>query len=322
MSAATATATPVARPTRRGTSPLGRRLEAAAVALVDEHGPVVDEWPTALFIDARRWRRETAPTFGAGRSLKFVTRDDGSTKLMHNRTATGVGIDHVRQGVSYFAAHYHGSCPWSTPGCRNLCLVTSGQLGLSTGRAAVRARSRLVESDPTRSLVCLLGDLRAMSRYYRSKGADTVVYRFDGTTETALENCPTLVGLFAAVGVDALTDYGKRPTVDPSQGGSPRIDGLALPYYVAPSVSERHDSPDAIRPGHVVVVDRLKDEPLPTTFAGLPVTDGDKHDLRAYDAPGTVVLLRAKGEAAEVVKAARKGGAPITWATFIKPATD
>jgi len=147
------------------------------------------------------------------------------------------------------------------------------------------------------------------------------VYRFDGTTESALENCPNLVTLFASVGIDALTDYGKRPTVDPYRGGSPRIDGLPLPYYVAPSVSEVHDTPGAIRPGHVVVVDRLKDEPLPDTFAGLPVTDGDAHDLRAYDEPGTVVLLRAKGEAAEVVKAARNGtGAPITWSTFIKPA--
>lgn len=310
--------TPTRRRDRRA-SPLGRRLESAAIDLVAEHGPDIAKWGPTLFAVARRWRRESAPKHGAGASLSFVTHDDGSTKLMHNRSAAG--LENIRQGVTYFAADFRGACPWSTIGCRTPCLVTSGLLGKKSGRSAVKARSLLTEADPKQFVICLVGDLRAMARKYRRQGADKVVYRFDGTSETALEHCPTLVRLFASAGIDELTDYGKRPTVDPWRGGSPRIEGLALPYYVAPSVFEEHSSPDAIRPGHVIVVDRLKGEHLPTTFAGLPVTDGDTHDLRARDPRGTAVLLRAKGLAAELVKDARAGGEPITWQTFIKPAS-
>jgi hypothetical protein len=37
-------------------------------------------------------------------------------------------------------------------------------------------------------------------------------------------------------------------------------------------------------------------EPLPETFLGYPVIDGDKRDTRYEDAPGSVIGLRVKGK--------------------------
>ena len=46
-----------------------------------------------------------------------------------------------------------------------------------------------------------------------------------------------------------------------------------------------------------VVFDTRKGQPLPTTWHGVPVIDGDQHDLRFLDNPNSVVGLRAKGPA-------------------------
>jgi len=46
-----------------------------------------------------------------------------------------------------------------------------------------------------------------------------------------------------------------------------------------------------------VVFNLKKSEPLPETFKGLEVIDGDTHDMRFLDKPNKVVGLRAKGKA-------------------------
>jgi len=46
-----------------------------------------------------------------------------------------------------------------------------------------------------------------------------------------------------------------------------------------------------------VVFDVKKGDPLPQSFYGFKVTDGDLSDLRFLDEPGTVTEVRAKGKA-------------------------
>ena len=46
-----------------------------------------------------------------------------------------------------------------------------------------------------------------------------------------------------------------------------------------------------------VVFDTAKGQPLPAQFNGIPVIDGDIHDLRFLDQKGVIVGLRAKGKA-------------------------
>ena len=46
-----------------------------------------------------------------------------------------------------------------------------------------------------------------------------------------------------------------------------------------------------------VVFDTAKGQPLPAQFHGIPVIDGDTHDLRFLDPKGVIIGLRAKGKA-------------------------
>lgn len=313
--------------TRRRRGKLAEMLESAARALIDEHG-LPAQWPKALLTDARTWRKQTAPTrHDAGASLKFVTRDSGSTKLQHNNN-TELATEY-RQAITYLDAgnrDAHGAeCPWATPGCIALCLGHgAGQLGLSAGQKAVRARSRMLREDTRRFLVALAGDLMTTASAYEKEAASAVrVYRFSGTSEFALESMPAVSTILHNSGGWVLMDYAKRPGVS---GWTP-IPGTDVPYYVAPSASERHSSPETLANGAVVAVDVLRDEELPTMWHGRHVVDADRHDLRLADTPADrdnfVRLLRAKGRAADLVKQHRaalaRGEALITWDTFLKP---
>lgn len=50
-----------------------------------------------------------------------------------------------------------------------------------------------------------------------------------------------------------------------------------------------------------VVFDTRRGQPLPELWRGYPVIDGDAHDLRFLDARGSIVGLRAKGQAKDDV---------------------
>ena len=54
---------------------------------------------------------------------------------------------------------------------------------------------------------------------------------------------------------------------------------------------------DQVMYNKAVVFNLKKSEPLPKTFKGLEVIDGDTHDMRFLDKPNKVVGLRAKGKA-------------------------
>jgi hypothetical protein len=82
------------------------------------------------------------------------------------------------------------------------------------------------------------------------------------------------------------------------------------------SVNNRDRTPDSIRPilelgGRAAVV-LAHGEPWPTA-APFPIVDGDAHDLRPNDPPGTVAILRAKGPA-KLAKPAADGS------SFVKSA--
>jgi len=329
----TTTETVAVAPPRTRQRKLARQLDGAARQLLEERG-TVGQWSPQFCADVRRWVRETAPTLGAGASLKTHTRDTGSTKLKHNLQSDAVRNEY-RQAVMYAAAHTRGSCPWSTAGCRLSCLVESGQLALSAGQAATKARRDLMDIDPPMFVAAAALDVRATAKAYKREtpGAQ-FVYRFNGTTEVALETAPALVELIASAADDAgnslwLMDYAKRPI----RGGWHTVAGV--PYFIAPSVSERHTTPEDVPDCGVIVFDRLAhssgpDEELPPHMPdGRVIVDGDKHDLRLADAdqlpPGTryVVGLRVKGNKARAMvrkHRANPSADTISWSTFIKPA--
>ena len=72
-------------------------------------------------------------------------------------------------------------------------------------------------------------------------------------------------------------------------------------YHLTWSYSEASDRYadyfDQVMYNKAVVFNLKKSEPLPETYRGLEVIDGDTHDMRFLDEPNKVVGLRAKGKA-------------------------
>lgn len=71
-------------------------------------------------------------------------------------------------------------------------------------------------------------------------------------------------------------------------------------YALVRSVTENWTSVDIVREARVgatvVVFDTARKAPLPDTYLGFKVTDGDATDERFADSIGTIVGLRAKGK--------------------------
>lgn len=182
-------------------------------------------------------------------------------------------------------------CPWSSRGCRKGCLVGAGRGRFSSVRAARLARRRWFLSDPDGFLDQLARELAAHVRRCERRGLRPAL-RLNGTSDVDWQ---TLA--FRGVG---LLDWirGAHPgvtlyeyTKDPRRAG-------------AGVVFSRHENNDAATRRAVargqsvaVVFAARRGEPLPATWAGGPVVDGDLHDATFLHAPGSILGLRAKGPA-------------------------
>ena len=177
-------------------------------------------------------------------------------------------------------------CRYSSPGCRSVCLATAGN-----GRYDSVTRARQYRT-------ALLGDhpglfVRVMAHEIRKLVAKHGEIRFRPNVLADLPWEQFASELFTLPGVK-FYDYTKFPS---SKRGT-------LPIYrLGGSVHERH-SDDDIR-GMVndygsaaVVFDTLRDKPLPATYTGITVVDGDKSDDRTMASEtGVIIGLRAKGQA-------------------------
>ena len=177
-------------------------------------------------------------------------------------------------------------CRYSSPGCRSVCLATAGN-----GRYDIVTRARQYRT-------ALLGDypalfVRVMAHEIRKLVAKHGEIRFRPNVLADLPWEHFAPALFTLPGVK-FYDYTKYPS---SKRGT-------LPNYrLVGSVHERH-SDDDIR-GMVndygsaaVVFDTLRGKPLPATYTGITVVDGDKSDDRTMASEtGVIIGLRAKGQA-------------------------
>lgn len=198
------------------------------------------------------------------------------------------------------------ACPWAG-GCKQTCLNTAGRGGLPMASYAGRAfannvqhgrykRTRMLDTDPAAFVATLIRDVRVLADYARANGYDVAI-RLDGTSDLALDvRFPELAAAIADVGAIRY-DY----TKDPARARA-SADG-AIPVRYVYSL-DRGAAREAIardiltRGGNVAVVFRVKrGRPLPATWSGFTVVDGDVTDLRYLDPRGTVVGLRAKGSA-------------------------
>ena len=176
-------------------------------------------------------------------------------------------------------------CRYSSPGCRSVCLATAGNGRYDTVTRARQYRTALLGDHPALFI-------RVMAHEIRNLVAKHGEIRF---RPNVLADLPWELFAPALFTLPVkFYDYTKYPS---SKRGT-------LPNYrLVGSVHERHSDND-IR-GMVndygsaaVVFDTLRGKPLPATYTGITVVDGDKSDDRTMASEtGVIIGLRAKGQA-------------------------
>jgi len=185
-------------------------------------------------------------------------------------------------------------CPFATPGCKRSCLNTAGRGIFDTVQAGRLRKRRLFMRHRAEFLDQLTRDIARLVRHAERLGLEPCV-RLNGTSDLAWEIlAPELFKLFPGV---QFYDYTKIPARMRRAATSDWPSNYRLTF----SRSERNDlhAEETMGQGGTaaVVFDTKRGRPLPASWHGFPVIDGDLSDLRFLDPPGVVVGLRAKGRA-------------------------
>ena len=228
-------------------------------------------------------------------------------------------------GIHYMAPHTLAGvgnlCSHSTAPCRALCLGEhSGQAGMAKGRKlnSVRLSRRVKARRFMRERIAYMREfvkqIEQLERKAKRKSLKLAI-RPNGSTDIGFEGvaCERMIQAATdstgAIVMQAIryrnvmeafpdlqfVDYTKNPR---------RFDRpLPANYSLTFSRSESNEA-DCIRLlrrgfNVAVVFGVAKDAPLPATWQGFPVIDGDQHDLRHLDPKGVVVGLRPKGSKAK-----------------------
>jgi len=194
-------------------------------------------------------------------------------------------------GILYLApASSSGTnvCASASPGCIRGCLNTAGRASIFPAILKARVRkTRELFADKEAFIQQLAKDIRSLERRAERQGL-TACVRVNGTSDL-----PWLALRMARMFPSTtFYDYSKNP----------RVWERRLPnYHITFSLSENNLSAALETLAHganvAVVFDTRKGQPLPATWHGYRVVDGDISDLRFLDEAGVVVGLRAKGKA-------------------------
>lgn len=182
------------------------------------------------------------------------------------------------------ASGEYNTCPWATKGCAAACLNTAGRgrfQGVQQGRIA---KTRWLAVSPVNFMSLLTHEIELA----RSRHGGEVAVRLNGTSDVRWEKIAPF--LFSRWDDVIFYDYTKHPK-------------RAVPanYHLTYSVNELDHLDDIHkmidRYGRAaIVLDLKKSAPMPTTWQGIPVVDGDKDDQR-WQNTGVLIGLRAKGQA-------------------------
>jgi hypothetical protein len=201
-------------------------------------------------------------------------------------------------------------CVKASKGCASACLRFAGNSGMPVAQRAQIVRTAFLLAHPHECGLIIGAELLAALR-----NNPAINLRLNTTSDIRWELiAPDMINVLTAAGVN-LYDYTAYAPAD--RAPSPA-------YHLTYSAKEpAHTSDEYLRDiltagGNVAVPFTTKrDEPLPATFLGFPVIDGDKSDERRNDpagpnGTGVIVGLRAKGHLWR-----RPGG---NDAGFIRPA--
>ena len=282
---------------------------------------------------ARKLHREYSVANGGGSSPYQITAGSEVAKTSHNPTDAGamvrdaLGVALIVQSITYMASARRSgiinACIWSTVLCRLACLGhTSGRLVMDNSQRAQIIRTRFMIEHTRAWWLVVTGEARTHATNAQRRGG-AWLYRPNGATEFPFDQVPGYAEGIRNMAPDPsrvfFQDYAKRPAEEIAKNLTPEI------WHLAPSASERTQTADQYAPYMAVAVDiaprrgTTPAEPLPHSFMGRPVIDGDATstdpdqplghgDMRFLDPithPVTdpdrapLVLLRAKGDTAQ-----------------------
>ena len=192
-------------------------------------------------------------------------------------------------GLSLAAADMSGYdvCAWRTEACTAVCvLVTAGKGVFPSVRKARVLKTRFLAEHPQAFVTLVWHELR---KAVRARGG--IDFRPNVASDIRWESVAP--ALLRVRGV-RVYDYTKAPAKHREQTAN---------YRLTFSVSERPQSTrealEYLEAGGnaAVVFATIRGHALPATWHGYDVLDGDLGDSRVDDPAGTVVGLRAKGDA-------------------------
>jgi hypothetical protein len=217
----------------------------------------------------------------------------------------------MKQGYMTYILHLapanlsgYETCPKRTAGCTAACLNTAGRGGMfkkgeNTNiiqQARIR-KTKMFFENRAQFMADLVKDIELSIKQSEKKGL-IPVFRLNGTSDLSFEKYEVIRNgrlyrnIFSAFADNIFYDYTKvlgRKVADISN------------YSLTFSAADGNDADvvKAIAQGYNIatVFGIKKTLPMPDTYMGLPVFNGDESDLRFLDPKGVVVGLYAKGKA-------------------------
>jgi hypothetical protein len=217
----------------------------------------------------------------------------------------------IKQGYNTYILHLapanlsgYETCPKRTVGCTSACLNTAGRGGMfkkgETTNTIQKARIRKTKmffENRVEFMADLVKDIELAIKQSEKKGL-IPVFRLNGTSDLSFEkyevirNGKLYRNIFSAFADNIFYDYTKilgRKIAD--------IPNYSLTFSAADG--NDNDVAKAITQGYNIatVFGIKKTLPMPDSYLGLPVFNGDESDLRFLDPKQVIVGLYAKGKA-------------------------
>jgi hypothetical protein len=217
----------------------------------------------------------------------------------------------MKQGYNTYILHLapanlsgYETCPKRTAGCTSACLNTAGRGGMfkkgETTNTIQKARIRKAKmffENRDEFMADLVKDIELAIKQSEKKGL-IPVFRLNGTSDLSFEkyevirNGKLYRNIFSAFADNIFYDYTKilgRKIAE--------IPNYSLTFSAADG--NDNDVAKAITQGYNIatVFGIKKTLPMPDSYLGLPVFNGDESDLRFLDPKQVIVGLYAKGKA-------------------------
>lgn len=217
----------------------------------------------------------------------------------------------VKKGYNTYILHLapaklsgYEVCPKRTIGCAEACLNTAGRGGMfkkgeftnNIQKARIR-KAKMFFENRTEFMTDLVKDIELGIKQSEKKGL-IPVFRLNGTSDLSFEkyevvrNGRLYRNIFYAFPDNVFYDYTKVLGRKVNN-----ISNYSLTFSAADG--NDNDVAKAITQGYNIatVFGIKKTLPMPESYNGLPVFNGDESDLRFLDPKGVVVGLYAKGKA-------------------------